>query len=377
MAYAKRMLHLLDTKSTDLAPNSYELPIEVFTSQDIYARERATIFRRAPMFIGLSSELPTAGSYFTRDIVDTPFLALRDRDGQLRLYLNACRHRGMKVALAARGTAARLVCQFHAWSYDLDGRLMGLPEPEAFNDMDRKTRGLIPLPVAEKYGMIFGCASPDVAVDVDEALGGLGAELAEWGFDNYSIYGAPHLHETNGNWKFAWDTFSENYHFSVLHRQTLGDLLHSSRMAFDVFGRNVRVVSAWRTIDEMRKLPESEWEPVRHLSIQYRLYPSVSFTVLPEFMAVYWVLPGSRPSHTQALHVTYMHQQARTGEELQRLDKAIQHGCENVVQKEDFWVTAQSEAGMRAPAAPATFVLGRNEPALQHFHRLYAEEMAT
>lgn len=376
MALARRMLHLLDTESTDLAPSSYEQPITAFTSPDLFARERAAIFGRAPMFIGMSNELPGPGSFFTRDLVDTPFLALRNREGQLRLYLNACRHRGVKVALAACGTTTRLVCPFHAWSYNLDGNLVGLPEAEAFNDMERKTRGLIPLPVAEKYGMIFGCATPGAALDVDEILGGLGPELGEWGFENYSVYGEPHVHETDGNWKFAWDTFCENYHFASLHGKTLGNLLHSHRMAFDVFGRNVRVMSAWRSIDEMRKLPEEQWQPEGHLSIQYRLYPSVSFTVLPGFMAVYWVLPGSRPSHTRALHITYIRKQERTAEEIQRLDNSIFHGCENVVQKEDFWITAQADAGMHSPATPPTFVLGRNEPALQHFHRLYAKELA-
>ncbi len=374
MALAMRMLHLLDTESTDLAPSSYEKPIDAFTSPEIFTRERAAIFGRAPMFIGMSNELPAVGSFFTRHIVDTPFLAWRHRDGQVRLYLNACRHRGVKVALQACGTAKQLVCPFHAWSYNLDGELVGVPEPEGFSDMERKTRGLIRLPVAEKYGLIFGCATPGRNIDVDEVLGGLGPELGEWGFENYSVYGEPHVHEVAGNWKFAWDTFSENYHFATLHRKTLVNLLHSRRMAFDAYGRNVRLVSAWRSIDEMRKLPEGEWKPEDHLSIQYRLYPSVSFTVLPSFMAVFWIMPGSRPSHAQALHVTYVREQPNSGEDIARLESAILHGCENVVQNEDFWVTALAEDGMRAPAAAPTFVIGRNEPALQHFHRLFAEE---
>lgn len=375
MAYAKRMLHLLDTKTTDLAPSTFELPIKAFTCPERFARERRAIFGRSPMFIGMSSELPTPGSFFTRDIVDTPFLAVRDREGQVRLYLNACRHRGVKVATETYGTTSRLVCPFHAWSYTLEGQLVGVPEPEGFTDMDRKSHALIALPVAEKYGMIFGCATPGRTIDVDEILCGLGPELAEWGFENYRVYGEPHVHEANGNWKFAWDTFCENYHFASLHRNTLGDRLHSHRMAFDVFGRNVRVMSAWKSIDEMRKQPEDQWDPIGHLSLQYRLYPSVSFTVLPGFMAVYWVMPGREPAHTRAIHITYLREQERTPEEMQRLDQAILHGCENVVQKEDFWATAMAEPGMRSPAAPPTFVLGRNEPALQHFHRLYAEDV--
>lgn len=373
LGLAKRMLHLLDTGTTDQAPGTFERNIDAFTDPGIFARERSEVFGRTPMFIGMSSELAGPGSFFTRDIVDTPFLALRDKHGSVRLFLNACRHRGVKLALAHCGKASRHVCRFHAWAYDLDGKLVGLPEPEAFEDMDRATRGLIELPVAEKYGMIFGCASPGAEFDIDEALGGLGPELAEWGFENFVVHGEPHVHEVRGNWKFAWDTFCENYHFGSLHRVTLGPVLHSERMAFDTFGRNVRVMSAWKTIDEMRKAPEEEWDPVAHLSIQYRLFPSVNFTVLPGFMAVYWIMPGDGPSHAQGLHVTYVPQRTRTEAELAELDERVRFGCEDVVESEDFWITSLSEAGLRSPATPKTFVFGRNEPALQHFHRLYAE----
>jgi len=373
LGLARRMLHLLDTGTTELAPATLERNIEAFTSPEIFARERSEIFGKTPMFIGFSSELPKAGSYFTRDIVDTPYLALRDKAGQARLFLNACRHRGVKVALAPCGKAPRHVCRFHSWTYDLDGKLIGLPEPEGFDDMDRTARGLVELPCEEKYGMIFGCATPGADFDIDEALGGLGPELAEWGFDKYAVLGQPHVHQVNGNWKFAWDTFCENYHFRSLHGGTLGPLLHSERMAFDTFGRNVRVISAWKSIDEMRKAPEEEWDPIANLSIQYRLYPSVNFTVLPGFMAVYWIMPGRAPNHAEGLHITYAADVPEDEAGRTALDERIRFGCEDVVENEDFWITSQAEPGMRAPGTPETFVFGRNEPALQHFHRLYAE----
>jgi phenylpropionate dioxygenase-like ring-hydroxylating dioxygenase large terminal subunit len=373
MGLAKRMLHLLDSNSTELAPSCYERSVEAFTSPEIFARERAAVFGATPMFIGMSSELPGPGTFFTRDIVDTAFLTVRNREGQVRLYLNACRHRGVKVATQLCGRAKLLTCPFHAWGYDLEGALVAVPEPDAFDDMDRRTKGLIQLPVAEKYGMIFGCATPGAEFDIDEVLGGLGPELAEWNFEEFTVYGEPHVHEVHGNWKFAWDTFCENYHFSTLHRKTLGSLLHSSHQGFDTYGRNVRILSAWHAIDEMRKLPEAEWNPQKSLSVQYRLYPAINFTVLPWGMAVYWIMPGRDPSHALGLHITYVRQRPQTPEEIKILDDQIYHGCENVVQNEDFWITALAQAGVEGPAKMPTFLFGRNEPALQHFHKLYAE----
>ena len=373
MELIRRMLHLLDTRTTDFAPDVMELPLDSFTSPEILAGERSEIWAKTPMFIGFSSEIREPGSFFTRDIVETPYLCLRHKDGSVRLYLNSCRHRGVKVALGSSGRAPRLVCRFHSWCYDLDGRLVGVPESEAFEGMDRATRGLIELPVAEKYGMIFGCATPGTVFDIDEVLGGLGPELEEWGFSEFKVYGEPHIHEVNGNWKFAWDTFCENYHFGSLHPVTLGPRLHSEHQAFDRYGKNLRIISAWKSIDAMRETPEETWEPKDHLSVQYRLYPAINFTVLPRFMAVYWIMPGRRPDHAQGLHITYVDDRVLSEEETASLEEAIRFGCEDVVQAEDFWMTAMAEPAMRSPAAQESFVLGRNEPALQHFHSLYRE----
>lgn len=373
MELAKRMLHLIDTSSTDLAPETYEQEIEAFTDPDLFERERQAIFGWSPMFIGMSNELPSPGSYFTRDFADTPFLAVRHQDGKVRLYLNACRHRGARVVTDACGAAQAFSCPFHGWSYDTDGRLTGVPEPEGFDDIDRHARGLIPLPVAEKYGMIFGCATPGVEIDPDEVLGGLGPELAEWGFEDFEMFGEPHIHESSGNWKYTWDTFCENYHFAFLHKNTLSDYLIARRQAFDVYGRNVRMISALKSIHEMRQLPEEEWKPEHHLSIQYRLYPSINFSVYPGFMAVFWVLPGRTVSESKALHITYLTRQPETEEERLEVEATISRGCEDVVQNEDFWVTGQAETTLRAPAASNSFVIGRNEPAVQHFHRLFTK----
>lgn len=372
MGLAHRMLDLMDREVTDLAPTTYEEPIEAYTSPELLAREREVLFARTPMFLAMSCELPEPGSYLTRDIVDSPLLMVRGRDGQVRMFLNVCRHRGVKV-VDGEGTARRLTCPFHSWTYDLEGQLVGLPEPEGFEGVCREDRGLVELPVAEKYGMIFGCATPGVTVDPDEILGGLGPELAEWDFGSFTRFGEPHVHPVRGSWKFAWDTYCENYHFAFLHSKTLVDMLVGKRQAFDVFGRNVRMVSAMRSIDDVRGVPEDEWEPESHLSLQYRLFPSINFSVYPTKNEVYWLLPGRHPWEGQALHATYISQEPETDEEMKALQEAVRFGCEDVIDAEDLWVTARSEPGLHAPAAPRSLLFGRNEPAVQHFHRLYRE----
>ncbi|MFI5046199.1 MAG: aromatic ring-hydroxylating dioxygenase subunit alpha [Acidimicrobiia bacterium] len=367
IALAKRMLDLIDRKTTDLAPSVMLEPMVMYTSPDVLRQERELIFGRSPMFLGMSGDLPAPGTWKSVDIVDTPYLLCRDADGEVHLYLNSCRHRGVKVVDGA-GTSANLRCPFHAWTYDFTGKLIAITEPEAFEGLCREEHGLVSLPVVERYGMIFGAPVPGPPLDADDFLCGLGPELAEWGFETFSLYTERHPHPFRGNWKFAWDTYCENYHFAFLHEKTLEGYLVNRRQAVDFFGPHVRMVSALQSIHELRDQPEEEWDPGRHLSIQYRIYPSVSFTVFPDKNEVHWVFPGDTPFDGEGMHAVYVAEQPEREEDRKALDEAIFFGCEVVVNGEDLWVTGQSELGMRAPAAADHVVFGRNEPAVQHFH---------
>ncbi|HEY3879300.1 MAG TPA: SRPBCC family protein, partial [Trebonia sp.] len=128
-------------------------------------------------------------------------------------------------------------------------------------------------------------------------------------------------------------------------------------------------------IDALRDQPEDAWEPLRHLSIQYRLYPSVSFSVFPDKVEVYWILPGTRSDEGHGLHAVYVRDQPETEQERAALDEAVRFGCEDIVNAEDLWITGQSEPGLRAPGGPGYVVFGRNEPVVQHFHARFREQI--
>jgi phenylpropionate dioxygenase-like ring-hydroxylating dioxygenase large terminal subunit len=373
MSLTKRMLDLMDRQATDLAPNLMREPTSAYTSQERLERERLMIFGRTPMFLGLSADIPTPGSWRALDIVDTPMLMCRDESGAVQLFLNSCRHRGVKLCEGSGSENRNFTCPFHGWRYDLRGNLKGVPEPEGFDELVRENYGLVRLPVAEKYGMIWGAPLPGGDLDVDDVLCGLGPELREWGFEKFSLYTEHHLHHFRGNWKFAWATFCENYHFAFLHQKTLSDYLVSRRQAINLYGPHARMVSALRSIEEMRKLPEDEWDPGRNITIQYRLYPAVNFSVYPEKLEVHWVFPGRRPDEGYGIHAVYVKGMPETDEERKQLDAAVWFGCETIVNGEDYWVTGQSEPGLRAPATPGHVVIGRNEPVVQHFHSRFRE----
>src|SRR5205814_8681 len=147
---------------------------------------------------------------------------VRDRRGAARAFLNVCRHRGAKVAHGC-GNAKAFSCPYHAWSYDLSGKLTFVPDERNFPGLEAERRGLRPLPVAEKHGMIWVIPTPAAdgatSFDIDPWLGELGPELGGYGLERYHHYETRTLVEPM-NWKLVEDTFLEGYHIGFLHQKT-------------------------------------------------------------------------------------------------------------------------------------------------------------
>src|SRR5262249_30340942 len=149
----------------------------------------------------------------------TPILLTRASDGRVRALANVCRHCGARLADGA-GEARRFTCPFHAWVYDLEGRLAGVPMGSAFDGLCREEKGLVELPVAERYGLVVGRLRPGPPVDIDAYLGPeLAQELGLLGLADWETFREPHVHAVDANWKVTLDTFRENYHFDYLHRR--------------------------------------------------------------------------------------------------------------------------------------------------------------
>src|SRR5262249_44137653 len=155
----------------------------------------------------------------------TPVLLVRAADGTLKGYLNVCRHRGVPVASGHGEGARRFTCPFHAWTYNLDGALVGLPHASAFEGLCRDERALVPVPVVEKSGLGLIRSRPGDPIDADEHFAGLGPELGAFGFERFQRVDEPHIHRIAANWKLVMDTFNEVYHFDHLHHDTGANLM--------------------------------------------------------------------------------------------------------------------------------------------------------
>ena len=268
------------------------MPADVYTSADHLGRELDALFHAEPLVLCLSGALPGPGAYKTVDMCGTPVLVTRDADGKVHAMANACRHRGVRV-VDGSGTARRFTCPFHAWVYDTTGQLVGLPTAAAFEGMCREDKGLVPLPVAEGYGLVVGRLRPGPPIDIDEYLGPeLADELALLDFADWAPYGETHAHPVGANWKVTLDTYRENYHFDYLHRDTLKSYAYGGVLTFDAMGPHLRNCSALRSIDELRAQPEDEWRDVdRYFSYQYSLFPNTCLTFDSRHIELWQIVP--------------------------------------------------------------------------------------
>jgi len=358
---ARRLLDHLEHRTTDMVDEVMEVPSDVFTSEEHYRDEVEALFLDHPIVLTLSGSLPETGSYHTIDMFDTPVLLTRAADGRVRSFANVCAHRSVRVADGC-GRARRLACPFHAWVYDLEGNLVGVPVQDGFAGMDRSDKGLVELPVDEGHGLIVGRLRPGAPVDVDQYLGtALAAELDLLDFADWEPYADTHVHAVAANWKTTLDTYRENYHFDHLHRDTLARYAFGGVLTFNAFGPHVRNASAIKTIESLRATPDHEWvEPGAHVSHQYCLFPNTCVSFDARHIELWQILPHG-PHGSEVLHTVYKRPDLPDAE-LAKLVEMAPWICETVVDGEDFWVAGRTEPGI-STGVVRSVVFGRNEPA--------------
>jgi phenylpropionate dioxygenase-like ring-hydroxylating dioxygenase large terminal subunit len=210
------------------------IPWSWYSDPSILALEMERIFRCSWQYAGHLGELQGPGSYFASATGPVPIVVTLDRDGTLRAFLNVCRHRGAIVAVGAakRGTVQ---CPYHAWTYDLDGRLRAAPRGDADPALDAGCLGLLPVAVDTWGPFVF--ANPDPgAGPLATALGDLAEVVAEHGLDVGKLSFHRRVHyEIHANWKIALENFLECYHCAVNH-PSLVEVLDERRLELQAVG---------------------------------------------------------------------------------------------------------------------------------------------
>ena len=126
---------------------------EIFVSPEVYQRELETVFARAWLMVGHESLVPEPGDFYTSRMGEESVILCRDRKSEIHVFLNSCRHRGMKVCRYDQGNTEVFTCPYHSWAYALDGKLQGVPHYKDLYDgiLDREAWGLIHVPKMVNY----------------------------------------------------------------------------------------------------------------------------------------------------------------------------------------------------------------------------------
>lgn len=203
-----------------IQPDSGIIPAFISGNQDVFERETRTLFLSTWQFVAHESEVKNAGDYVTRMMGQIPVIVSRGEDGQIRVFINICRHHGMKVCRIESGHGPVFRCPYHGFTYRNTGQLAGVPyERHAYDGLDKSKMSLYEAHVDTYAGMIFAClaASPEPLSDF---LGDI-----KWYLDlivgraDMEVVGPPQKWEVPSNWKFPAENFmTDAYHTMFSHR---------------------------------------------------------------------------------------------------------------------------------------------------------------
>jgi phenylpropionate dioxygenase-like ring-hydroxylating dioxygenase large terminal subunit len=191
------------------------LPWAWYADADVLRREGERIFARSWQYVGHKEQIGETGGFFTATAGQIPVVVTRARDGELRAFLNVCRHRGHVVATGS-GARETLQCPYHAWTYGLDGRLRAAPRSDREPGFDNDDLGLKQIQVDTWGPFVFVNPDPE-ALPLAAALGDVPAQLAQILDVNALEFRFRTEFELDANWKISCENFLECYHCAVAH----------------------------------------------------------------------------------------------------------------------------------------------------------------
>ena len=211
----------------------------LYTDPHLFEQEMDRIFRNCWVWVAHASELPDPGSYKTHWVGTEPVIVVRDRQQQVHVLLNRCRHRATTVCEHKKGKTNSFVCPYHGWAYALDGSLRGVPHPESYGDcLDKAEFPLVRLRVEQYAGMIFATFREDI-----EPLSDWLGPARKW-IDLFMKQGAgypvkvagEHRFRFPGNWKIQLENTTDAYHFPLVHKSFLSSLDPQTKRMLDFVG---------------------------------------------------------------------------------------------------------------------------------------------
>jgi phenylpropionate dioxygenase-like ring-hydroxylating dioxygenase large terminal subunit len=258
----------------------------LYRSEEILALEQERIFSREWLCVGRTADIAQPGDYVTFAIGDQPIVTMRGKDGVIRSFANICLHRMMQL-LSGHGNRRRIVCPYHAWTYDIDGSLIAAPHMEKSAGFKARGQRLPEIRTEIWHGFIYVTMDAGAA-PLAEGLAALDAIVSRYRMEHYvPIATADYVWSTN--WKLLTENFMESYHLPVAHRQTVGAWFPVDTNGFDdkvfehftyqTFTKNED--AKYGLAHKDNAVLDGRW---RYTSIMPTVYPSHMYVLAPDHL---------------------------------------------------------------------------------------------
>ena len=353
---------MTETIETGLPPWTYRDPA-------FLALEREEIFAPSWQIVCHESDIAKRGQYATLDFLGTLIIVMRGDDGVARAFRNVCRHRAARLLDDPFGAcSSRIVCPYHAWTYDLKGRLIGVPQRECYEPFDNAEYGLIPLELREAGGFLFARAG-EGGVSFEDYIAPIAREFETYKTKSMRALGRITLRERAVNWKIGVENYVDFLHLPVAHHGLDGLVGNSYSLSIKdgacIISANIDAAPdqtlsarAYRTfLPEVDHLPPERRRQWRYV----KLWPNLAFDLYPDQIDFMQFIPLA-PDRTLLREISYALPDDRREMVAARY---LNWRVNRIVNVEDRNIIERTQAGMDSGVAPGP--VARDEIGLRHF----------
>ena len=196
-------------------PGAKTLPQRYFVSAELFEEEQTAIFSKEWICVGHQSQVVRAGDYFVQEVARESLIVVRAQDERIRGFYNVCRHRGTRLCEAQTGHASAIQCPYHAWTYGLDGRLIGAPHMDEAQGFDKAEHSLRAVRLELWEGFIF-VSLAEAPAPLERVFTPLAGKFSHWNLPN--LRSAKRVeYDVRANWKLIFENYSECYHCPGVH----------------------------------------------------------------------------------------------------------------------------------------------------------------
>ena len=341
------------------------LPQRYFVSPEIAAKEREKIFAKQWVLVGHESQIAKPGDYFVQEVAGESLIVVRDKGGGLRSFYNVCRHRGTRLCEESRGHVSAIQCPYHAWTYALDGRLIGAPHMDDVPGFEKADYSLHPVNLASWEGFIFVNLAHSPS-PLEKVFAPLSGKFSHWNLPQ--LRSARQIqYDVHANWKLIFENYSECYHCPGVHpmlsKVSPYDSAENDLVEGPFLGGFMSITkgASLTMSGNACALPVGDIKSEDHHRVfYYSIFPNMLLSMHPDYVMVHQVWPQS-PDRTLILCDWFFHPDAFARPDFQPND-AIEFW--DVTNKQDWRVCELSQQGIASRAyAPGPYSPRESIPA--------------